>query len=278
MDTIAEIWASTQSLAMWHAFAEDSDRALCRSNIRAHSAARFTYAETRRPFQVPRPHCEGCRKKLAAPAATAKAAPAPVDRRPEVAIPGPLADILSDSNLATGADDHDPASKATREALDAGRCGRGRTLMIRPGSTDVLDVISEYADTVLHFADDYTSAEVKAAQTWVDRAGHARSYYAKPAQEQQAPEAVDREEAAAFAAAVRAADAVEHAEETGAAVATVEEAEALYAAALVTEAEADEGTWRGAWIGEQQPADVLFAIEGGPIEQGALFTAPPHAS
>ncbi|MFD8948978.1 hypothetical protein ACFV0B_09015 [Streptomyces xanthophaeus] len=97
--------------------------------------------------------------------------------------------------------------------------------------------------------------------------------------------AADREDAAAFAAAARAVDAVEHAEETGAAVATAEEpgiatiaeAEALYAAALVTEAEADDGTWRGEWIGEQQPADVLFAIEG-PIEQGALFTTPPHAS
>ncbi|MER6196750.1 hypothetical protein ABT234_05135 [Streptomyces sp. NPDC001586] len=89
--------------------------------------------------------------------------------------------------------------------------------------------------------------------------------------------AADREAAAAFAAVARAVDAVEHAEETGAAVATVEDAEALYAAALVTEVEADEGTWRGEWIGEQQPADVLFTVAG-PIEQGALFTAPPHAS
>ncbi|MFF7295325.1 hypothetical protein [Streptomyces sp. NPDC008265] len=87
----------------------------------------------------------------------------------------------------------------------------------------------------------------------------------------------DAAEAAAMAAVVRAVDAVEHAEETDAAVATVEEAEALYAAALVTEAEADEGTWRGEWIGEQQAADVLFAVAG-PVEQGALFTAPPHAS
>lgn len=78
----------------------------------------------------------------------------------------------------------------------------------------------------------------------------------------------------AFATAARAVDAVEHAEETGAAVATVEDAEALYAAALVTEADADAGTWRGEWIGEQQ-ADALFAVER-PVEQGALFgeTAP----
>ncbi|MFD6873262.1 MULTISPECIES: hypothetical protein [unclassified Streptomyces] len=84
------------------------------------------------------------------------------------------------------------------------------------------------------------------------------------------------EEAAAFAAVTRAADAVEHAEETGAAVATVEDAEALYATALVTEADADAGTWRGEWIGEQQAADVLFAIEG-PVEQGALFGEAAHA-
>lgn len=83
-------------------------------------------------------------------------------------------------------------------------------------------------------------------------------------------EATD-EEAAAFATVTRAADAVEHAEETGAAVASVEDAEALYAAALVTEADADAGTWRGEWIGEQQAADTLFAIEG-PVEQGALFS------
>ncbi|MET9468503.1 hypothetical protein ABZY44_27690 [Streptomyces sp. NPDC006544] len=78
------------------------------------------------------------------------------------------------------------------------------------------------------------------------------------------------EEAAAFDTVARAVDAVEHAEEAAAAVDTVEEAEALYAAALVTEADADAGTWRGEWIGEQQAADTLFAVEG-PVEQGALF-------
>ncbi|MFJ7267267.1 hypothetical protein ACIQV3_11480 [Streptomyces sp. NPDC099050] len=85
-----------------------------------------------------------------------------------------------------------------------------------------------------------------------------------------APAQAVAEEAAAFETAARAVDAVEHAEEAGAAVATVEEAEALYAAALVTEAEADAGTWRGEWIGEQQ-ADTLFAVER-PVEQGALFS------
>lgn len=78
------------------------------------------------------------------------------------------------------------------------------------------------------------------------------------------------EEAAKFATVVRAVDAVEHAEQTGAAADTLEDAEALFAAQLVTEAEADAGTWRGEWIG-QQADDALFALEPA-TEQGALFT------
>ncbi|MEV7991576.1 hypothetical protein AB0O67_06580 [Streptomyces sp. NPDC086077] len=42
------------------------------------------------------------------------------------------------------------------------------------------------------------------------------------------------------------------------------------AAALVTEAEATEGTWRGAWIGEHQADDALFVVDQA-AEQGALF-------
>ncbi|MEU6441364.1 hypothetical protein [Streptomyces sp. NPDC047046] len=75
----------------------------------------------------------------------------------------------------------------------------------------------------------------------------------------------------------RALDAVEYAEETGARVETVEDAEALYAAALVTEADADAGTWRGEWIGEHATRDTeaLFAVEQ-PTEQGALFYEGPR--
>ncbi|WP_326797460.1 hypothetical protein OG946_20235 [Streptomyces sp. NBC_01808] len=94
----------------------------------------------------------------------------------EVTIPGALADFLAGTNLATGADDHDPASKATREALDAGRRGRGRTLIIRP-TIDVLHVISEYAETLLAPGFEATPAERRAAKLWIERAGHA----AKPA-------------------------------------------------------------------------------------------------
>ncbi|MCZ9350737.1 hypothetical protein NGM36_13165, partial [Streptomyces mutabilis] len=63
-------------------------------------------------------------------------------------------------------------------------------------------------------------------------------------------------------------DAVEHAERVEARVETVEDAEALYAAALVTEAEATAGTWRGEWIGETDTAGALFSLTPN-REQGA---------
>lgn len=84
---------------------------------------------------------------------------------------------------------------------------------------------------------------------------------------------LDRVEAEAdeqFGRTARAVDAVEYAEQVEAAVETVEDAEALYAAQLVTEADATDGTWRGAWIGEHQAADVLFVVDQAE-EQGALF-------
>ncbi|WP_162602856.1 hypothetical protein [Streptomyces sp. CS090A] len=73
-----------------------------------------------------------------------------------------------------------------------------------------------------------------------------------------------------FGRAGRAADAVEYAEQVEARVETVEDAEALYAAQLITEADATDGTWRGAWIGEHQAADALFVVDQAE-EQGALF-------
>ncbi|MET9923314.1 MULTISPECIES: hypothetical protein [unclassified Streptomyces] len=85
---------------------------------------------------------------------------------------------------------------------------------------------------------------------------------ARTADDQVVTEAVEK-----FDRAARAVDAVEHAEQ---AEAGVEDAEALYAAQLVTETEASEGTWRGEWIGEHQAADALFAVDHAE-EQGALF-------
>ncbi|MFD3572817.1 hypothetical protein [Streptomyces sp. NPDC058644] len=173
-------------------------------------------------------------------------------RSGEVTIPGALADFLADTNLATGADDHDPASKATREALDAGRRGRGRTLIIKPGSTDVLNVISEYADFLLA-ADDATAAERTAAQKWVEQAGHARKQLAAD----QANEATRTAHASADAYIAR-----EHPH-----VAALLATDPADRAAANGEA---NGTWRGAWIGEQQAADVLFVVDQAE-EQDALF-------
>lgn len=72
-----------------------------------------------------------------------------------------------------------------------------------------------------------------------------------------------------FETTARAVDAVEYAEQVEASVDTVVEAEALYAARLVTEAEATAGTWRGAWIGRTDPGATLFDLT--PAGQGALF-------
>jgi hypothetical protein len=86
----------------------------------------------------------------------------------------------------------------------------------------------------------------------------------------QAADALEADLDAQFARAARAVDAVTHAEEAGARVATVADADALYAAQLVTEADATDGTWRGEWIGERTTttAPTLFDLT---TEQGALF-------
>ncbi|MFJ2892508.1 hypothetical protein ACIO53_41420 [Streptomyces sp. NPDC087305] len=72
-----------------------------------------------------------------------------------------------------------------------------------------------------------------------------------------------------FETVARAVDAVEYAEQVEAGVDTVVEAEALYAARLVTEAEATAGTWRGQWIGRTDPGATLFDLDL--ADQGALF-------
>jgi hypothetical protein len=82
--------------------------------------------------------------------------------------------------------------------------------------------------------------------------------------------AADDAEVEQFARAARAVDAVDHAEHVEAAVETVDDAEALYAVQIVTEAEATEGTWQGAWIGEQPAGEALFDLDQN-VEQGALF-------
>ncbi|EFL21882.1 LigA protein [Streptomyces himastatinicus ATCC 53653] len=82
-------------------------------------------------------------------------------------------------------------------------------------------------------------------------------------------DAVEAKVAEQFHTTARATDAVEYAEQVEAGVETVADAEALYAAQLVTEADATDGTWRGEWIG-QHPDDGLFTLEPA-ADQGALF-------
>jgi hypothetical protein len=149
-----------------------------------------------------------------------------------VTIPGALADHLAAADLTTGPASVDPAAPAARATLDAGRRGQGRTLEITPRSTAVLQFISAFAEAILINRTLHTTAEVRAARTWLDRAGRATTTLA-----------------ADLAAA---------------------EEEARLAASLVTEAEATAGTWRGKWIGEHATAaaPALFPLDR---EQGALF-------
>ncbi|MGW2292799.1 hypothetical protein [Streptomyces phaeochromogenes] len=152
-----------------------------------------------------------------------------------VTIPGALADHLAAADLATGPASVDPAASDARATLDAGRGGRGRTLVVTPRSTAELRFISAFAEAILTNRHLHTPAETRAARTWLDRAGRATTTLA-----------------ADLAAA---------------------EEEALLAASLVTEAEETAGTWRGEWIGEHATAaaPALFPLDR---EQGALFALP----
>ena len=80
-----------------------------------------------------------------------------------VTIPGALADYITASNPT------DPALNAT---LDAAHRGRGRTLVITPTSTAVLHTISAYAEALLINRALHGPAAIRAARTWIARAGH----------------------------------------------------------------------------------------------------------
>jgi hypothetical protein len=225
-----------------------------------------------------------------------------------VTIPGALADYLTDQFIS---DDE------TRDALDAARRGRGRTLVIEPTSTRVLHVISRFAEAVLDMKRNRTQRD--AARLWIKRVGHAPSVmvhrFDSTEEAYNATQCrddirdgdvlvVEREGVVGFLrCAWPAAITAEHGElhtvegdprtlDDGRYVASIEAAEkiaaeqgfalaeqqlapiedneATYAVQLVTEADADAGTWRGAWIGEQPADDALFVVEQ-TVEQGALF-------
>ncbi|MCR8576175.1 hypothetical protein [Streptomyces sp. Isolate_219] len=247
-----------------------------------------------------------------------------------VTIPGALADHLAVQFIG---------DEETRDALDAARRGRGRTLVIEPTSTRVLHVISRYAEHILSIRGAYTRAHIDAARLWIKRAGHAparmvhrfedtadaynstqvrddirdgdvlviesegvvaflrTAWPAAITAERGELHSVDGDprtlDDGRYAASVEDAEKIarEHGfalpeqqlaaveAEVAEQVETVEDAEALHAAQLVTAREASDGTWRGEWIG-QQPADGLFTLDLAE-EQGALFddraTAPAAA-
>ncbi|MGW7514799.1 hypothetical protein ACWGJ2_04325 [Streptomyces sp. NPDC054796] len=201
-------------------------------------------------------------------------APAPeAPRADEVTIPAALVDYLDGTGIVTGADDADPMSKATREALAAGRSGQGNALIIRP-TLDVLHVISEHAEALLT-TDEATPAEREAAALWVERAGHAR---ARIKAETVAPEitraSVDAYLARTYPALVAPEQAERHAvEHDGTAAGSTPADDATDAHAASAEPEPDNGTWRGGWITgtpSTPTGEVLFDLS--PVdEQGALF-------
>ncbi|MGW1770654.1 hypothetical protein [Streptomyces sp. NPDC002104] len=121
--------------------------------------------------------------------------------------------------------------------------------------------------------DDVTAAGAAFRHAWaVDQHGRTTAI-TSPQQPTAADEQLDRavaEEAAHFTRAARALDAVEYAEGAEAGVESLVDAEALYAARLVTEADATAGTWRGQWIGADPSDAALFHLPH-PAEQGALF-------
>jgi hypothetical protein len=161
-----------------------------------------------------------------------------------VTIPGALADHITASN---------PRNVVLRATLDNARRGRGRTLIIEPSGTHVLHLISAHAEALLINRGLHTPAEIRAARTWIDRIGHAPTEFT-------AAQSADRYIAREFPAVADLLNINRQAADD----------EARYAAALVTEAEATEGTWRGEWIGPRVD-DALFTMDTSDAEQGALF-------
>ncbi|MGW4727650.1 hypothetical protein ACWEQC_00350 [Streptomyces shenzhenensis] len=122
-------------------------------------------------------------------------------------------------------------------------CKRGQCRTTSTRATGTLDEVRAAAAMFRHaWPADENGNPVEDEQAAADRAAASVDAY------------LDREypALAAFLAADRAAA----------------EEEARLAAALVTEAEATAGTWRGEWIGERTTAPTLFPLDR---EQGALF-------
>ncbi|MFZ3471448.1 hypothetical protein ACODT4_20685 [Streptomyces sp. 2.9] len=181
--------------------------------------------------------------------------------------------LAAASPLAAAAVELAEAADADQQPADVIRVATRGYRKARSGRVETITTVHtnctcRIASTLIGTYTTTTEAErVAAEQAYGTGRTHGQCIWSRPLNPTPLAEA---EQCAAFDTAARAVDAVQYAEEAAAQVDTVEEAEALYATALVTEADADAGTWRGEWIGEQQ-ADTLFAVER-PAEQGALFS------
>ncbi|WP_328678431.1 hypothetical protein [Streptomyces sp. NBC_00343] len=179
-----------------------------------------------------------------------------------VTIPGALADHLARIDLTVGPAATDPAAPDTRAALDAGHRGRGRTLVITPRSTAVLQFISAFAEAILTNREWRTAAEIRAARVWLDRAGRSTSPLAAN---------LTADESARSSANAYIAREHPHV------AAPLANAPVTIATGRATSDTEAKGTWRGEWIGGQSTDGTLFTVKQG-AEQGALFAQPhlPH--
>lgn len=88
--------------------------------------------------------------------------------RADIEVPGALVDrVLGDdltSGIATGADDHDPLSKATRLAFESGTEVRGSVRI--SASEEVIGVISEYACAMVMGGQEVEPRELRAGMAW----------------------------------------------------------------------------------------------------------------
>ncbi|QKW08056.1 hypothetical protein HUT18_18385 [Streptomyces sp. NA04227] len=88
-------------------------------------------------------------------------------------VAGALVEFLEGTQLVTGTEDADPASRATRIALETSTAGRGNSRVFT-ASLDVIEVITEYAETLL-YADERSRDEERAARGWLARVPKMRS-------------------------------------------------------------------------------------------------------
>ncbi|WP_329148785.1 hypothetical protein OIU91_21260 [Streptomyces sp. NBC_01456] len=291
-----EIWATTQSYGLFHAF-DDEGRALCRRTIRPRSTFRITREKIADyPLTTP---CERCTKKADALVTEAKAAEQGAPEGEQATTYAARGAVLKTTGhyrrpgtrdlfcgrpaggrngiFANVSGWHLCARCVTAEARDRAEAAVvADTHLAAPVEDDDQAVtLEDLADAVI-----CPECHVAAGVRCITRAG-------KPAREPHGRRFEAMEQAAGItqhrATARREAQArgytstgLDHKAEQALltayaarinACAQVDDEQRL-AAALVTEADATDGTWQGAWIGQDADA-TLFER---PADQGALFS------